>query len=90
MTRNVYLFWTTHLRGWCRWRYRCGTPPWVLSRCLDAQLRGPAGAEAYIASGSWDAPRGRWGSWEYGSIEDALWQGITAAERVLRGDGVWE
>lgn len=32
---------------------------------------------------------GRWGSWEYGSIEDALWQGITTAERVLGGSGTW-
>jgi len=64
MIRNVYLFWTTYLRGWRRWRYRLRYPPWVLSRCLDAQLRGRADAEAYIASAGWDALRGHWGSWE--------------------------
>jgi GT2 family glycosyltransferase len=64
ITRNEYLFWTTHLRGWSRWSYRLRYIPWVLRRWIDARLRGQPEVEECIASGGWDALRGRWGSWE--------------------------
>lgn len=64
ITRNDYLFWTTHLRGWPRWSYRMRYIPWVLRRWIDARLRDQPQVEACIASGGWDALRGHWGSWE--------------------------
>jgi GT2 family glycosyltransferase len=64
VTRNEYLFWTTHLAGWRRLSYRMRYAPWVLRRMLDARLHGEESAEEYIASGGWDALRGHWGSWE--------------------------
>ncbi|HEU4439325.1 MAG TPA: glycosyltransferase family 2 protein, partial [Methylomirabilota bacterium] len=59
VTRNEYLFWTTHLHGWQRWSYRMRYIPWVLRRVIDAGLEGRPGAEEFIASGGWDALRGR-------------------------------
>ena len=59
VTRNEYLFWTTHLAGWRRFSYRMRYAPWVLRRMLDARLHGEESAEEYIASGGWDALRGR-------------------------------
>lgn len=64
VTRNEYLFWTTHLSGWQRLSYRMRYLPWVLHQALDARLHDRRSAEEFIASGGWDALRGRWGSWE--------------------------
>ena len=50
ITRNEYLFWTTHLRGWSRWSYRMRYIRWVLRRWIDARLRGQPQVEACIAT----------------------------------------
>jgi GT2 family glycosyltransferase len=64
-TRNMYLFWTKHLKG----RLRRITLPvkyvaWVLEGVVDARNRGQHVSAAYISAGGWDALRGHWGSWE--------------------------
>jgi GT2 family glycosyltransferase len=64
-TRNMYLFWTKHLKG----RLRRLTLPvkyvaWVLEGMVDARNRGRHVSAGYIAAGGWDALCGRWGSWE--------------------------
>jgi GT2 family glycosyltransferase len=82
ITRNEYLFWTTHLRGWPRWSYRMRYIPWVLGRWIDARLRDQPPVEACIASGGWDALRGHWGSWERRGRAPAA---LRAVARVVLG-----
>jgi hypothetical protein len=63
-TRNFYLFWRTHLKGWRRLSYPARYASWVLGRVLDARQCGRSVIAEYMLSGGWDALRGHWGSWE--------------------------
>ena len=64
-TRNMYLFWTKHLKGrWRRRTYPVRYVAWVLERAVYARRRGQPESTEYILAGGWDALRGKWGSWE--------------------------
>ncbi len=64
MTRNFYLFWRSHLRGWRRFTYPARYLGWVLEHALTAKLVGNASLADHTLTGAWNAFRGHWGSWD--------------------------
>jgi GT2 family glycosyltransferase len=63
-TRNLFLFWTSHLRGWRRLTYPFRYLSWVLDRVVMAQQQDQGAMAEHMLSGAWDALRGHWGSWD--------------------------